>query len=300
MPILGSFGAGGKGGYGRGGKKLYALDFVVVAGGGAAARGGGGAGGYRVSYGCCSVSALELETGCYTVTVGAGGSSAPGYISNKGGDSIFNPAGDEGTTKISATGGGRGNSGIGGSAAGFYGPFDLDNPLFNGQGNEGGYSPPEGNPGGQNPSENNLGRAGGGGGANQAGGNVTPSSPGGPGGDGKTSTITGSPITKAGGGGGNSQNSGSSSGGAGGGAAGSTSGPQSGFSAAANTGSGGGGYADGSPSSITTAGGSGIVYLRAPSSAGLSISPGCSGSVATLPCGEKVATFTATGTLTIS
>jgi hypothetical protein len=54
MPILGSFGAGSKGGYGRGGNFPYSVDFLVIAGGASSGHagtgGGGGAGGYRSSY----------------------------------------------------------------------------------------------------------------------------------------------------------------------------------------------------------------------------------------------------------
>ena len=47
MPILGSFGAGSKGGFGRGGKNLLEVDYLVVAGGGGGGRDDGG-GGRRV------------------------------------------------------------------------------------------------------------------------------------------------------------------------------------------------------------------------------------------------------------
>ena len=38
MPILGSFGAASKGGFGRGGKPVYLVEYLIVAGG----AGGGG------------------------------------------------------------------------------------------------------------------------------------------------------------------------------------------------------------------------------------------------------------------
>src|SRR6056300_557463 len=131
MPIIGSLAAGSAGGFGqrKGVKKEFDVDYLVVAGGGGGstnAGGGGGAGGYRASgYGPSPLqaSALTIEPGCYSVTVGAGGPGAYPAAS-PGSDSIFNPGGSEGSTMITATGGGRGGQddnyagGDGGSGGG--------------------------------------------------------------------------------------------------------------------------------------------------------------------------------------
>ena len=66
-----------------------------------------------------------------------------------------------------------------------------------------------------------------------------------------------------------------------------------------NTGGGGGGSGG---SGTSGAGGSGIIIIRAPSGANISASPGTN-TVTTLPApagGCKVATFTVSGTLTVS
>ena len=55
-----------------------AFDYLVVAGGGAGGAdsgGGGGAGGYRSSF--PGGTKITLADGSYTITVGAGGASAP-------------------------------------------------------------------------------------------------------------------------------------------------------------------------------------------------------------------------------
>ena len=75
------------------------VEYLVVAGGGSGAGytlgGGGGAGGYRVGTG------LSVNTGqLYTVTVGAGGTSAPGTYRGAASNSEF--------SSISSLGGGGG------------------------------------------------------------------------------------------------------------------------------------------------------------------------------------------------
>ena len=91
------------------------------------------------------------------------------------------------------------------------------------------------------------------------------------------------------------------SGGAGGGGDGKPRGSgTTGDAGTTNTGGGGGG--GGSPNSTGGAGGSGIVVLRVPGSTTASVAPGTN-SLATLPApagGCKVASFTVSGTLTIS
>ena len=83
-----------------------------------------------------------------------------------------------------------------------------------------------------------------------------------------------------------------------GGATAGSSGGCAGNNACANTGGGSGGVA----ASTGGAGGSGVVILRAPGSTSISVAPGTN-SIATLPSpagGCKVASFTVSGTLTIS
>ncbi len=75
------------------------VDYLVIAGGGSGAGyalgGGGGAGGYRTGTG------LSVNTGqLYTVTVGAGGASAPGTYRGAGSNSEF--------SSITSLGGGGG------------------------------------------------------------------------------------------------------------------------------------------------------------------------------------------------
>ena len=45
MPLIATFGAGSKGGFGRGGKVVYDVDYLVVAGGGGGGAGAGGGAG---------------------------------------------------------------------------------------------------------------------------------------------------------------------------------------------------------------------------------------------------------------
>ena len=114
---------------------------------------------------------------------------------------------------------------------------------------------------------------------------------------GKANTITNSSVTYAGGGAGGNYPNGSSSGGAGGGG---SSGP--GVCNAGTDNTGGGGGAGFSNTGSGGAGGSGIVVVRFPGSTCAAVAPGTN-SIATLPSpagGCKVASFTVSGTLTIS
>ena len=88
----------------------------------------------------------------------------------------------------------------------------------------------------------------------------------------------------------------SSGGGNGGGGGNST-----GVAGTVNTGSGGGGGSATSPapSTVGGSGGSGIVIVRAPSTTTFAVSPGTN-STSTHPGGDKLATFTVSGTLTVS
>ena len=96
MPLIGTFGAGSKGGFGRGGGlgSPYGASFLVVAGGGGGstqqgpeATASGGGGGFRSSWnseisggGAPAESQITLVAGeTYTVTIGGGGTGgSPG------------------------------------------------------------------------------------------------------------------------------------------------------------------------------------------------------------------------------
>ena len=249
------------------------VDYLVVAGGGGAGSdraGGGGAGGYRESSGAASgcysrsplgacVSALPVSATGYPITIGGGGSGQPGSgtAGSAGNNSIF--------SSITSAGGGGGSTqsaagSTGGSGGGGAG---IGNPNNAGlAGNTPPVSPPQGNNGGTgNGTESGPKQraAGGGGGATAVGTTGTPSQNG-CGGAGATSSITASPVARAGGGAGgvNSSPTGPASGGTGGGGA--SPGPN-GVSGTANTGGGGGGGAGCSPGTGGS-GGSGVVIIR--------------------------------------
>ena len=248
------------------------VSYVVVAGGGSGANnrgGGGGAGGYRESkaandtYTASPLNAtsgptynLPVTAQGYPITVGGGGNPAPYPPSNSPGDdgsnSVF-------STITSAGGGGAGyennptpgvgNSGGSGGGSGYPG-------KAGGSGNTPPVSPPQGNDGGNTCGSNNSGS--GGGGAGGTGGNSGDAT-GGNGGNGVASSITGSPVTRAGGGGGSSCTTGGSAGPGGGGAGyGGPNGANPNDDGTANTG-GGGGASRNQPSG---AGGSGVVIIR--------------------------------------
>ena len=281
------------------------VDYLVVAGGAAGGVGGGGAqgagggaGGYRESSGAASgcysrtplgacVAAVSVSAQDYPVTVGAGGASVTGQNTGNNGSPST-------ALSITSTGGGGGGGGPtsnrqgndGGSGGGAA--RDSATPKV-GDGNTPPVSPPQGNPGSAvpGPFSGNTHTAGGGGGATGAGSAVSDDSPGagssgaGKGGVGGNSSITGSPVVRAGGGGGVAWHA---AGGAGGGSPSNPSGPNgaqapaayasagggggtpsggvgNGAAAAANTGSGGGG-AYGCSGYCSGAGGSGIVIIR--------------------------------------
>jgi hypothetical protein len=276
------------------------LNYLVVAGGGgspsgAHVGGGGGAGGYRAAgFGPSPLrgSAVSgLTTGSYTVTVGGGGSGTCGS------DSIF--------STITSTGGGRsGTSGAGSGQAGGSGGGATGgnfNDGCGGAGNTPPTDPPQGNAGGNDsrPGDGDNVGAGGGGGATAVGANANNCA--GNGGAGAPNTILGPDTTYAGGGGGaNYLNGTAGSGGAGGGGCGvvyQSSPPQPTTNTAgdANTGGGAGGGA-----LTNIAGGSGIVVVRGPSALTFAGSPCCAFTGSTHPGGDKIAKFTASGTLTIS
>jgi hypothetical protein len=236
------------------------VEYLVIAGGGgggSGTAGGGGAGGYRTNVsgatsggGASAEGTLNLSTGSYTVTVGAGG--AGGVVSSNnpasGSNSVFSSitsigggAGGEGNPNNTYTNGLNGGSG--GGAWTYAGLSGTAGSGTAGQGYAGGGSPSNGGSGG-----------GGAGGVGVAGNAGNPD-----GGNGVTSSITGSAVVRAGGGGGG-KNPTAGAGGNGGGGAGDSN-NSGGGSGTANTGSGGGGsytHASGNGGS----GGSGIVIIR--------------------------------------
>ena len=257
------------------------VSYVVVAGGGASGSdqaGAGGAGGYREGKAStdpytasplaatpCSALTISAST-TYPITVGAGGagkcySPVPLNTPNNGNPSIFSTitssgGGYGGTTGPSSIRAGNpGGSGGGGSEGA------TGNPQPGGTGNTPPVSPAQGTNGG---AASNTNYGGGGGGAGEAGN----TDGGGHGGDGVASSITGSPVTRAGGGssGATPNTPAGIAGGDGGGGTGAypTASRGPGTNGTANTGGGAGGstgyfgacYAPGSN------GGSGVVIIR--------------------------------------
>ena len=247
---------------GSGGK----VDILCIAGGGGGGiqhGGGGGAGGYQETTGLTIASG-----GTYTAVVGAGGtgstnaSSFAGANGVNGHNSVF--SGTSITTMTSVGGGGGScirTSGNTGSAGGSGGGAGLEG---NGAGSDttsgGAGTSGQGFAGGKHGgySGTNYGGGAGGGGAGSVGqdGINGSSYVAGAGGSGKTSSITGSPVRRAGGGGGGSHDPfmyglGGSGGGGQGGLGNATS-TANGDNAIPRTGSGGGGSG-----AMTEPGGSG-------------------------------------------
>ena len=244
------------------------VGYLVVAGGASGGvggsnvtGGGGGAGGYREGKNApidnftasplvasAPTNAVTISATAFPITVGAGGASAgPGCASgNPGNPSIFS------TITSAGGGGGGGNSSIGFAGGSGGGGQESDGPGY--AGNTPSVSPPQGQPGGTGSESGNS--SGGGGGAGGAGSNPTA----GTGGPGVSSSITGSPVTRAGGG---ASNGGAGGPGGGGESGGSPSFPRgsdsNGGNGTDNTG-GGSGAAMNAYSSGT--GGSGIVIIR--------------------------------------
>jgi len=245
------------------------VDYLVIAGGGGAGgkrAGGGGAGGYRESYPNPATGGFPVTVSTYPITVGSGGSNNPGQ--SPGSNSVF--------STITSTGGGTSNvynpsnssvpaPNINGQPGGSGGGSGRGEPNqgfgTGGTGNSPPVTPSQGNPGGSNPPGTPLG-GGGGGGASAAGTSRSPSGNGTNGGDGKSSTITGSSVTRGGGGAGGSAFTPNSGGSGGAGGGGDSFSAANGEDGAANTGGGGGAGFDGGPSALGGNGGSGVVIIR--------------------------------------
>ena len=263
------------------------VSYLVIAGGGGGggaqpqtvSSGGAGAGGYREgkepnsphTASPLATTGLTVSATTYPITVGGGGAGGPsgypgggGAAGTVGSNSIFSTITSAGGAySQSHQPGFTGGSGSGGG--GFCG-------KAGGAGNTPPVSPPQGNPGGSaQPGPGAVMSSGGGGGAGAAGGDGV-SSPGGAGvgGNGVTSSINGTPTTRAGGGGGSGYSS-NASGGSGGGGAGKDGTPglpvDSAGSGSANTGGGGGGATAPGPVASNSwtnggSGGKGLVIIR--------------------------------------
>ena len=253
------------------------VDYLVIAGGGSGGSyGGGGAGGYRFSDGTASgcysagpsplsASALPVTAQAYPITVGAGGVTPGSPAGNNnpgsnGSNSIF--------STITSAGGAKGAGGGLTPAANISGASGGGGGYATGQGrglgNTPPVSPPQGNNGGLGNAEAGTPNfaGGGGGGAGGVGADTVPTG-GGNGGSGLASSITASPVTRAGGGGGGTyppvpDNPGDA--GPGGGGVGGRNGGSAATDATVNTGSGGGGA--GEQTCNGGNGGSGIVVIR--------------------------------------
>jgi len=251
------------------------VSHLVIAGGGGGGKdagGGGGAGGYRevksplTPYTASpadgypsSPNRVTVTAQAYPITVGGGGAAptSPG-VGDSGSASIF-------STITSAGGGGGQKSDNGAGVAGGSGGGGSSSPGSSGAGGTGNTpptSPVQGKNGGDGAS--GTGNAGGGGGgASSSGGNGTnPGRGGGPGGAGLTTSITASPVTRAGGGGGGGVEGSPRAGGSGGGGpSGGPGGSDPGDAGTVNTGGGGGAGSSSCPNA-GGAGGSGIVVIR--------------------------------------
>jgi len=244
------------------------VGYLVIAGGASGGvggsnvtGGGGGAGGYREGkntpidnftgsplIASAPTNAVTISATAFPITVGAGGAAAgPGDASgNPGSNSIFSTI----TSHGGGGGGGNGSVGFAGGSGG--GGQESDGPGY--AGNTPPVSPPQGQPGGTGSESGNS--SGGGGGAGGAGSNPTA----GTGGPGVASSITGSPVTRAGGG---ASNGGAGGPGGGGESGGSPSYPRGSDSAGGNgTANTGGGSGAAMATHTSGTGGSGIVIIR--------------------------------------
>jgi len=269
------------------------VSYMVIAGGGGggtSGAAGAGAGGYRelkspsTPYTASPLDGypsapnrVTITATAFPITVGGGGATNPGpgsqgAIGVNGANSVF--------STITSAGGGYGgarapsigpvtNGGPGGSGGG--GSWDIPGTgsySTGGTGNTPPTTPAQGNNGSRGQHNGPTHSVPGGGGG--AGGAAPTSGPGGGGpagygtangGDGTTSSINGTPTTRAGGGGGESGYGGA--GGPGGGGAGAPpTTPAAGRAGTANTGGGGGGGPSCGTNPSAGIGGSGIVIIR--------------------------------------
>jgi hypothetical protein len=259
------------------------VSYIVVGGGGSggpkwapaaqnATGGGGGAGGYRedkspvTPYTASPLDGagpITVTATSYPITVGGGGAQTPdtppGSPGNDGSNSVF-------STITSAGGGGGGEDTTAGRSGGSGGGGGGEGGTggSGGSGNTPPVSPPQGQNGGGGGAGAPRYGSGGGGGASATGGGGSPTVSG-DGGNGTTTSITGSPVARAGGGGGGGYCGSGGDGGSGGGGNGNGY-YACGTAGTANTGGGGGGGGASGPGPATRAsgeaGGKGIVIIR--------------------------------------
>jgi hypothetical protein len=276
------------------GETALTLEYLVIAGGGGGGgnrAGGGGAGGYRSSvvgelsgaggpaepvltFGT-AVGQINYSTN-YTVTVGGGGAG--------GANEVKGTSGSTSTFILTSAGGGGGGAydGTTAKATGVDGGCGGGAARSDSYGATPGFGAFEGFSGGGG----GVNSGGGGGGAGALGVKAPSTDVAGAGGAGRSSSITGSAVTRAGGGGGGSATLGS--GGTGGGGNGGSSSVAA-TAATANTGGGGGGGGTGTLAGNN--GGSGVVILKYPDSLTITIGAGLTGSTSTAG-GFSVTTIT--------
>ena len=267
-------------------KSVLNFEYLIVAGGGGSASlsGGGGAGGMLTG-------TVDVKRGInIRIDVGSGGGGgAPWSVGGNGGNSgiiqdnspgIFATGGGRGASYYNGTAPGNGGSGGGGAFAG----YSTGGDGINGQGWDGGSSTV-------------YYGGGGGGGAGDVGGDKSDYN-GGNGGNGLTSSITGTSVYYAGGGAGSGFYGGGGTGGAGGGGgAGGYPGSYIGYNGTVNTGGGGGGGGYSGSWTKGGDGGSGIVIIKYPTSAGAPIVTG-SPNIVTLN-GYYIIKFLVSGTFKV-
>lgn len=247
----------------------FTVEYVATAGGGGGGRhyaGGGGAGGLHQG-------TLSIESGSYTVTIGAGGTGGSAYngdAGNNGSDTVYLD-----NSILGGGGGGARDNGETGKAGGSGGGGAGGNPTTAGAGTSG-----QGANGGTGYDNGGSSQGGGGGGALGVGSSGTS---GRSGGTGFSSSISGSTVTYSQGGGGATATTRGVSGGG------------------ANTGAGGYGGESGVNGGN---GASGVVVLKYPLERSLSVDPGLTytTTIVTFSQGDfNVTRFTAgTGTVTFS
>ena len=265
------------------------VDYLVIGGGagGGGFGGGGGAGGFRASsatYTSTPMPAHPLVNGVcgvtasvqgYPIVVGAGGAGNPACNPPYQQGNAGNTSSGVGISSAGGGGGGKygnptGSAGSGGASGGGGGTSEGPSHNSGGGGNSPPVSPAQGNSGGQGGARDGGGPyegAGGGGGALASGSNFSGESGGG-GGNGAgfagvfgpgNGQCSGSSQYFSGGGGGRGQASGwGGDGGIGGGQKGGGPSGNNGGAGTANT----GGASGGSASTLSCAGGSGIVVIR--------------------------------------
>ena len=269
----------------------FDVNYLVVGGGGGGGGqgtgGGGGAGGYRTSYGTSGGNNSQetvvtvVEAVSYNVQVGAGGAAGgSNIVGGNGGSSAFGLITSLGGGGGAANGsvgnsGGCGGGGSNGTTAG----SGTSGQGFGGQNGSGS--------GGNYPV---TWASGGGGGAGSSGSNRV-------GGTGIASTITGTSVYRSGGGGGGGTPSYNGDGGTGGGGYGANagwggSGERAAAAGTANTGGGGGGGGCYNNCYNSAAGGSGVVILRYPQNATISVGAGLTSGQEYVSGSEKVIVIT--------